>query len=131
MATWRGDRAVPLWSFAALYGLITVIYAWPVVTAISSVLPSDLGDPALNSWILWWNSRAVPFTERWWNAPIFYPAEGAFALSETLLGLSVLTSPLQWLGASAVVAYNVAFLLSFPAAGLGMHARRTLPHRSR
>src|SRR5262249_53002279 len=51
---------------------------------------------------------------RWWNAPIFYPLPGAISFSEVLLGLSVFASPLQWLGATPVLTYNLLFLLSFP-----------------
>ncbi len=107
---------------AALYVGITLAYAWPLLPAIGSALPNDLGDPGLNTWILWWNAHAVPLTTRWWDAPIFYPAKGALALSETLLNLFPLSTPMQWAGASAVLMYNVLFLLSFPAAALAAHA---------
>ena len=65
---------------------------------------------------------AGPLTDAWWNAPIFYPATGAFAFSETFLSVTPLTTPLQWLGASAVVTYNITFLVSFPLTGLAAHA---------
>ena len=111
------------WSaVAALYAGLTGLYVWPLVRAFGSRLPGDTGDPGLNSWILWWNAHAIPLTERWWNAPAFFPLRGAFALSETLLGVAPLTSPLQWMGANAVVAYNVAYLFSFIAAALAAHA---------
>jgi hypothetical protein len=89
---------------------------------MSTMLPHDVGDPGLNTWILWWNAHAWPLTERWWNAPMFYPATGALALSETFLSISPLTSPLQWLGVTPVVTYNIAFLLSFPLTALAAHA---------
>jgi hypothetical protein len=59
----------------------------------------------------------MPFTETWWSPPIFFPMRGALALSEHLAGLAVVTTPLQWLGASALAAYNVAFILSFALSG--------------
>jgi hypothetical protein len=105
---------------------LTVAYAWPLFRIFGSHLPADSIDPGLNTWILWWNTQALPLTERWWNAPMFHPAPGMLSLSETLLSLAPLTTPLQWMGASPVVAYNVAFLLSFPAAALAAHA---LAHR--
>lgn len=104
------------------YVALTIAYAWPLLGAMGSALPHDVGDPALNAWIIWWNSQAWPLTEAWWNAPIFHPAPGAFALSETFLSVAPLTTPLQWLGASAVVAYNVTFLISYPLTGLAAHA---------
>lgn len=105
-----------------LYAGLTLAYGWPLLTGFASRLPSDIGDPGLNTWILWWNVHAVPLTERWWDAPIFYPVRGAFALSETLLGIAPLTTPLQWLGASPVAAYNVAFLFSYFSAAAAAHA---------
>lgn len=107
---------------SGVYGLLTLLYAWPLLPAFASQLPSDVGDPGLNTWILWWNAQAAPLTGRWWDAPIFFPARGAFALSETLLGIAPLTTPLQWLGASPVAAYNVAFLFSYWSAALAAHA---------
>ncbi len=111
---------------SALYVVLALVYGWPLLGALGTRLPFDAGDPALNAWIFWWNAHAVPLTPAWWNAPIFFPTPGAFALSETLLALTPLTTPLQWAGASHVVAYNVAFLASFPAAALAAHA---LAHR--
>ena len=107
---------------AAFYVTLTVVQTWPLVTQLSAVLPHDLGDPGLNAWIIWWNAQAVPLTERWWNAPIFFPSSGALAFSETLLGLLPITTPIQWFGGSPITAYNVAFLLTFPLSALAAHA---------
>jgi hypothetical protein len=106
----------------SLYVGLTLLYAWPLLPSVRSVLPSDTGDPGLVTWFLWWNAHAVPLTAHWWDAPMFFPLRGAFALSETLLSVTPVTTPLQWAGASPVLAYNVAFLLSFPAAALAAHA---------
>jgi hypothetical protein len=120
--TVSGSRTSTWLAVGVLYAALTLLYAWPVVASLGSRLPSDIGDPGLNTWILWWNAHALPLTERWWNAPIFYPARGAFALSETLLGFAPVTTPLQWMGVSPVAAYNVAFLLSYFSAALAAHA---------
>lgn len=101
--------------------LLTLLSCTPLLTRFSSALPSDLGDPALNTWILWWNAHAVPLTDAWWNAPMFAPAPNAFALSEALLSLTVVTTPLIKLGASPVAAYNTMFLLAGPLAALGAY----------
>ncbi|HXB57318.1 MAG TPA: hypothetical protein VN461_21320, partial [Vicinamibacteria bacterium] len=113
------------WSAAvvafALYSLLTVAFTYPLVFELSTSLPHDLGDPLLNTWILWWNAQQLPLTEAWWNAPSFYPASGCMAFSEHLLGLAPITSPVQWLGGSPSLAYNLAFLLSFPLSALSAH----------
>ena len=111
-----------IWLVAfAGYAALALVMLWPVVSHLASALPHDPFDPALNTWILWWNAHAVPLTERWWNLPSFWPMPGAIALSEHLLGISVLTTPLEWLGVSPVAAYNVALLLSYPLTALAAH----------
>src|SRR5216117_3635794 len=109
-------------AISSLYLGLTLLYAYPMLPVIGSALPNDVGDPGLNAWLLWWNAHAVPLTARWWDAPIFYPAHGAMALSEAFLNLWPLSTPLQWVGASAVLTYNLMFLLSFPTAALAAHA---------
>jgi hypothetical protein len=84
-------------------------------------VPHDAGDPLLNTWIIWWNRWHVPLSETWWSPPAFAPLRHVLALSEPLVGLSPLTTPLQWLGASPLLTYNIAFLLSFFLSGLGAH----------
>ena len=96
---------------AGLLALLSLALHGPLLPRLSSAIPSDLGDPLLNTWILWWNVQRLPLTEAYWSAPAFAPAPYAFALSETLLGLTWLTTPLQWLGASPLVTYNVMFVL--------------------
>jgi hypothetical protein len=118
-----GWRRAAVWSLAAaFYVTLTIVQTWPLVAHLSEVLPHDLGDPGLNAWIIWWNAQALPLTERWWNAPIFFPSRGALAFSETLLGLLPITAPIQWSGGSPITAYNVAFLLTFPLSALAAHA---------
>jgi hypothetical protein len=87
-----------------------------------TALPMDLGDPLLNAAILHWNATVTPLTERWWNFPSFFPATGVTTFTEHLLGLWPLASPVIWLTGNPVLAYNVAFALSFPMTGLAMFA---------
>ncbi len=83
-----------------------------LIRGIRVSIAGDLGDPLLNTWILWWNAQQVPLTDAYWNAPSFAPMSNALALSETLLGLTWLTTPLQWMGASALTAYNVMLIVA-------------------
>ena len=75
----------------------------------------------LNAWLLHWNARVLPFSAAWWNGPFFYPLPGVLSFSENLVGLAPLTSPLQWLGAGPIAAYNVAFVLSFALSAYAMY----------
>jgi hypothetical protein len=106
---------------AALYILLTAVLTWPLPLHMGSRVPSDLGDPLLNTFLMAWNARTLPLTDRWWNLPMFYPIPGVMAFSEHLLGLSVLTTPIVWVTGNALLAYNVAFCLSFVLCGLGAH----------
>ena len=98
--------------YLLLFLVLALVWLWPVPTRLTSRIPHDPGDPVLNTWILWWNTQAVPFTERWWNPPVFYPSAGALALSEHLFGIAVFTAPLQLAGLNAIGAYNIALILS-------------------
>jgi hypothetical protein len=100
------------------YSCLAVIYTFPLVRHLGDALPKDAVDPLFNTWLLWWNAHKLPLTAEWWNAPFFHPTPGVMAFSESLLGLGVIASPAQWLGASPPVAYNLAFLFSFPLSGL-------------
>lgn len=104
-----------------LYAGLALVYCWPILLSFGSRLPSDSGDPGLNTWILWWNSQAVPLTAAWWNAPIYFPLQGAFAFSETLLGLAPVSLPLLFAGVAPVAVYNVIFLIAIPASALAAH----------
>ncbi len=106
---------------AALYAALTAAYTWPLVVHLTDQVPVDSHDPLLNSFLLWWNAHRVPLTGEWWNAPFFFPLQGTMSLSETLLGLSIFTTPLLRLGASPLLAYNVVYLLSFPLCGLATY----------
>ncbi len=109
-----------LWFFA-IYLLLTIALTYPLIASLGTVLPHDPGDPALNTWILWWNAHALPYTAAWWDAPAFYPIHGSLAFSENLLGLSLISTPIQWLGGGPQLAYNVVFLLTFPLCAIGAY----------
>ena len=95
---------------AGLLTLLSLILHARLLPQFASAVPADLGDPLLNTWIMWWNTQQLPFTDAYWNAPIFAPMPNAFAFSETLLGLTWLTTPLQWLGVPPLAAYNTMYV---------------------
>lgn len=111
----------PVLLAAALYVLLTAALTWPLILSPRSLVPNDPGDPLLNTWIFAWNARTVPLTAKWWNAPQFHPLEGATAYTEHLLGLAPITSPIIWISGDHLLAYNVAYFLSFVLCGLSAH----------
>jgi hypothetical protein len=102
-----------------IYCGVTIALTYPLILQMGSVLPNDAGDPALNTWILWWNTQTMPLSTEWWNAPVFFPAPGVISFSENLLGLSLISTPLYWLGAGPQTAYNIVFLLTFALSAFG------------
>jgi hypothetical protein len=96
---------------------LAVFWTWPVAATLTSRIPHDPGDPVLAIWILWWNAQATPLTDAWWNAPMMWPMPGAMALSEHLLGLSLVATPLQLCGVNSIAAYNVCLLLTYALSG--------------
>jgi len=106
----------------ASYTVVTVALFPGLVLRIGTVLPHDLGDPVLSTWILWWNAHHLPFTAAWWDGMFFFPMHGALALSDHRVGLAPISSTVQWLGGSPVLAHNVTFLLTFPLCAIAAHA---------
>jgi hypothetical protein len=94
---------------------------WPLVLHPASRVPNDLGDPLLNTFLMAWNARALPLTDKWWSAPQFFPVDGSMAFSEHLIGLAWITTPAIWLTGSPLFGYNAAFFLSFPLCALSAY----------
>jgi hypothetical protein len=118
----QGDNAKGWVSAALLFLAATLMFVAPLLRHAASMYPHDPGDPSLNAWILWWSTQRLPLTDAWWNAPMFYPMRGALALSEVLIGILPVTLPVQALTGSPLVAYNTAFVLTFPLCALAMYA---------
>ncbi len=106
---------------AAVYFVLTVALTWPLLIHPARLVPNDLGDPLLNTWILSWDARVLPLTRAWWNGAQFYPVDGTLAFSEHLLGLTILTTPVILLTGSPLLAYNIAFFLTFPLSALSAY----------
>ena len=106
---------------AALYFALTVALTWPLALSPGRTVPNDLGDPLLNTFLIAWNARTIPLTDRWWNVPQFYPLPGVTAYSEHLLGLAPITTPIVEITGNPLLAYNAALVLSFVLCGLAAH----------
>src|SRR5712692_8993395 len=122
MLTPRRSSGLTLVCAFVAYATLAIVLTFPLVLNLSSTIPHDLGDPLLSTAVLWWNAHVMPLTRRWWDGFAFFPAPGTLAFSDHRLGLSLIASPLQWLGASVVTAHNLTFLATFPLSALAAHA---------
>ena len=114
----------PLAAILALlaYGAIALALFPGVVTHLATAFPGDLGDPPSQAWILAWDLHALTTQPaHLYDANVFYPFHDVLAYQDSLLGLLPLAAPVLWLSGSAVVAYNVLFLLSFALCAWGAY----------
>ena len=122
---WSFLEATSLREVALVVGAFTVtacVATYPLILHLGDTLPSDLGDPLLNTWILAWDADRIRHgLQGLWDAPMFYPYVNTLAYSEHLLGIAVFTAPIQWATGNPMIGYNAAFLASFVLAGSGMY----------
>ena len=53
------------------FALLAIVATYPLIAGIGDHLPSDVGDPVLNAWILAWDAaRFRHGIERLWDAQI-------------------------------------------------------------
>jgi hypothetical protein len=106
----------------ALYGLLALISTHPLWRHLTTAVPSNIGDPLLNTWILAWDGHAL-LTDpaHLFDANIFFPLKDTLAYSEHLLGTALPMLPILLISGEPVLAYNVAFLTSFMLSGFGLY----------
>lgn len=105
------------------FSVIAVAATWPLILRLGDALPIRLdGGPLLNSLILAWGADRLPYgLQGWWDLPIFHPYPYGLAFSENLLGIVLVTAPIQWLTGNPVVVYNLVHIGSYVLAGGGMY----------
>jgi hypothetical protein len=122
------ERARPWLVAGAAYAVAAVAATWPLAAHLSTHLPlgslENATVPFFNVWTFEWNAQALARGYGgYWDAPIFYPTPGTFALSEaqalTGLAFAMLTAAV-----SSVTAYNLLLLAALVLNGLA--ARRLL-----
>lgn len=100
---------------------LAVASTWPLVSRFDSAIPRGQEKaatvPLFNLWTVWWNAdRVSALWSDYWDAPIFAPAENAFALSESQ-PVTGIVAPAVWLSESRALPYNVYLLLVLTANG--------------
>ena len=121
---WNSRRQAAYETCAVVLGftVLTLLGTYPLVRDAASAIPSDLGDPVLNAWILGWDADRIRHGfQGLWNAPNYFPYPQTLTYSEHLLGIALLTAPVQWISGNPVLAYNFAVVVSYVLAGTGMY----------
>jgi hypothetical protein len=114
---------------AAGYLALTIALTWPLARGLARDVPSDLGDPLLNCWIM---SRDADHLLQaaggnlgalrdYWQANIYYPHPYALAYSEHLTAQALQILPAYALTKNPLLCYNLIFLSTFVLSGLGMY----------
>ena len=116
----RRHRWSPVVSLA-FFVMLAIVHTWPLATDPARLSRNDNGDTMLNEWTMAWFAHQAPRTPlRLYDANIFYPERLTLAYSEAMIVQSAMGAPLQWLGASAVLAYNLVLLAGFALTGWTM-----------
>ena len=102
---------------AALFLGLTLTLAWPLPLHLATALPAPgdtwgQTDLDLLVWILaWTGSHILSDPVGLFDANLFHPAPLSLAASENLIGLAPIATPVQLLGANAILTYNVTTLI--------------------
>jgi hypothetical protein len=108
-------------SLAAVLTIVTAVVTWPLAAQLRSGLPGDYGDPVFVSWVMAWVNDHVGRAafDQFWTANIFFPERDTLAFSEHFIAQSLMVLPVHWATGNVILAYNVAFFLTFVLTGLG------------
>jgi hypothetical protein len=110
--TARRRHALTGFTIALVFVMTTYVMYRPTAHAVSSTLPWNLGDPALNTWIVSWQNHALWHDAgHYFNGNMFYPFGDSLLYSELILPLVPVFSVVIAMGGSPIVAHNVGILL--------------------
>jgi hypothetical protein len=104
------------WVLLAIYAALAVAVTWPLAAHITGSMTYGTEPvttvPLFNLWTLEWNQHQLGDLYRsYWDAPLFHPTSGAFALSEPQPLTGLVFAPIAWLSGNPVLGYNVIALL--------------------
>ncbi len=108
----------------AAYAAVAVALTWPLAANLTARLPLGAEPtatvPQFNLWTMQWNGdRIARMLAGYWNAPIFHPTRGAFALSDPQPLTGVVGAGLHLVVRNHAAAYGLVLLLALVLNGLG------------
>lgn len=101
---------------------MAVLHSWPLASDPVHLSRLDNHDAELLTWTVAWVGHIVPRDPlNLFEAPILHPERHTLAFSEHMLVPSMMGAPLQWLGASPVLVYNVLIMAGLALSGWAMY----------
>jgi len=117
----------------SLFGIITLLLCYPLLSDMKGHIGKNLGDPLLNVWILGWDIHSFLHGNfsNIFDANIFYPYPGTLTFSENLFGTALLGLPVFLLTKNIIITYNVLFIIGFILTGWAgyLFVKELLPYR--
>lgn len=105
-----------------LYTFLALAMTYPLILHMTEHVPSDVGDPIYNIWIMEWDIHALlTGLKDFWNANIFFPHQGTVLYADYIFALALIGSPIAAVSHNLILAYNVLFILSFFLCGYAMY----------
>ena len=108
---------------AGIFALASLVFTFPLATALGQANRLDSPDALLNGWIVSWNLEQLRNDPlHLFDANIFFPEKGALAYSENLLTASLIAAPVALVSDNPILLVNVALLAAFVFSGLATFA---------
>ena len=109
-----------------LYAAVAAVVTWPLVAHLTDGITRGAEPvntvPLFNLWTLRWNQAAIAEGFRhYWDAPLFHPELGGFALSEPQPLTGLVFAPLALVTGNPVLALNLVLLAGLVVNGLAGH----------
>jgi len=96
-----------------MFAVLAVFMTWPIGRVTNVVVPAS-DDAYFSIWRLAWIAHQLPSDpSRLFDANIFHPATGTLALSDAMLLVGVLGTPLFKAGVNPAVVHNYLMLAAF------------------
>jgi hypothetical protein len=105
----------------AFFALLTIVFTWPLASRAGTHTtphPDAYGHLWGLTWVL---HQGLANPLKLYDSNMYYPQQFSLAYTETLFPQALLALPVRLLGASDLLTYNWALLLTFPLSGWGAY----------
>lgn len=103
------------------YTLLALIYLRPIWRVGGDALTPSLEDPLFNLYVLKWSAHQIRMgLPDLWNANLFYPTQGAFVLSDHLLGPAAQLVLFLMIVPNAIAGYNFLLFTGYVGTALAV-----------